>query len=90
MTTRSINNGRLAVQLDDARYCLADLSQRKLAIKTVAFGVLPVPLIVIDAPHLKPGGLEGGRKRITNQNGRHTETYATRHMDCQVEWEVPA
>lgn len=89
MTNRSIANIRLAVQLEDVRYCLADLAQRGLQIIRVELGTLPVPLVVLDAPYAQPGGLIGGRKRIDNRNGRRAETYATRHLDCQVEWEVP-
>lgn len=90
MNRHSIDNGRLAVQLDGARYCLADLAQRGLHIIRVELGTLPDPLVVLDAPYLEPGGLTGGRKRIEIRNGARRETYATRHMECQVEWEVPA
>lgn len=87
----SMNNGRLAVQMEDARYCLADLAQRGLSILSIKIGSMrSKPIIVLDAPYITPGGLEGGRMRFSVRSGLRTETYATQHCGCQVEWEVPA
>lgn len=85
-----INNGKLAAQIEDVRFCLADLSRRKLPILRVVFGELPEPLILIGAPYLSPGGLEGERKGISYRDGQRIETYATDHQGCHVVWEVPA
>lgn len=86
----AINNGKLAVQIEDVRYCLADLSQRKLPISRVVFGELPIPLVFINAPYLTPGGLEGERGAIRYRDGSRIETYAVDHKGCRVVWEVPA
>ncbi len=80
------HNGKLAVQMEDATHCLADLARRGLRIATVEIGKLPKPRIVLDAPYLEPGGLKGGMMRSSDKR----TCYATDHRHCQVEWEVPA
>jgi hypothetical protein len=84
--TNPTHNGRLAVQMEDARYCLADLARRGLRIASVEIGRLPKPRITLDAPYLQPAGLQGGMVHRTDKRTR----YATDHKCCQVEWEVPA
>jgi hypothetical protein len=86
MNNNPHHNGRLAVQMEDATYCLADLARRGLRIVTVEIGKLPKPRIVLDAPYITPGGLKGGLMRSSNKR----TCYATDHQRCQVEWEVPA
>lgn len=90
MNTTTNHNGRLAVQIEDARACLADLARLGLHIDRVEIGRLPLPRIVLDAPWPTPGGLEGGLKATTSRGGQRIHTYATRLHECQVEWEVPA
>lgn len=81
------NNGKLAVQMEDARFCLADLAQRGAQIESIELGVLPTPRITIARPvrGLKAEviGIEGG---IT----KRTETWAANHMECHIEWKQPA
>lgn len=84
MSTARTHNGKLAVQMEDANHCLADLARRGLRIASVEIGKLPKPRIVLDAPYLEPGGLKGGLLRSSNKRTR----YATDHKLCQVEWEV--
>ncbi|MEJ1358306.1 MAG: hypothetical protein RPU42_14460 [Candidatus Sedimenticola sp. (ex Thyasira tokunagai)] len=85
--SQSTQNGRLAAQMDDARYCLADLAQRGLRIISVEVGRLPgKPRIKLDAPWPEPGGLMGGEIVTTPKSKR----FAADHHHCQVEWEVPA
>lgn len=80
-------NGRLAVQLDDARVCLADLARRGAHVLSVQLGGKPCPLILLARP---PRGLQGGTIRISGGHGPRIETLATRHLDCQLEWRVDA
>ncbi|MEJ1417007.1 MAG: hypothetical protein RPU91_07915 [Candidatus Sedimenticola sp. (ex Thyasira tokunagai)] len=83
----STQNGRLAAQMDDARYCLADLAQRGLRISSVEIGQQKhKPRIRLDAPWEEPGGLAGGMIFTSPAITR----YATDLHHCQVEWEVPA
>ncbi|MEE9357349.1 hypothetical protein [Candidatus Vondammii sp. HM_W22] len=86
---RSTHNGRLAVQMEDAHHCLADLAKRGLSIRQVEVGLMPIPRIILDASYLELGGLKGGIKCI-KRNGIRTDVYATQHQRCQIEWEVPA
>ena len=82
MTRTSRQNGRLAVQLEDAARCLADLAARGANVKGVHVGLHPRPLINVDRP---PRDLHGGTVRIR----ANSRTYAALHMGCQVEWRTP-
>lgn len=87
--TREQHNGRMAVQIEDALQCAAELAKHGILLEKIEIGVIAKPRITIKRPP-KRARLTSGVIRVKGHATGRTETHAAPIHRCQVEWEVQA